>query len=267
MLLRLLKLDIRSTGRIMVVLYAAVLVLAAVSRVLSSFLDKTVGSVLIMFFAKAISVLFVVAVVACIVMTFVLMLIRFYKNFLTDEGYLMFTLPVTTGQLIWSKLLVAVLWVIVSAAVGILASFILTVGTDAQSIIFDLDLHELFEGFTGGQTTVIVVLLVALVFLYAAYTYLRCYAFMAVGQSFGSRKLLLSVVFYIAFGIAESICLTLVARPLLNTSTLEKLFTTEIEPFHAVLTTLGGFCGVYFVLCALYFIVTYFFFHKKLNLQ
>ena len=37
MLLRLLKQDVRATGRIMVVLYAAVLVLAAVSRVLSSF--------------------------------------------------------------------------------------------------------------------------------------------------------------------------------------------------------------------------------------
>lgn len=267
MLLRLLKQDIRSTGRIMVVLYAAVLVLAAVSRVLSSFLDETVGSVLIMFFARAISVLFVVAVVACIVMTLVMMLIRFYRNFLTDEGYLMFTLPVTTGQLIWSKLLVAVLWVLVSAAVGILASFVLTVGTDAQSIIFDVDFQEMFEGFTGGQTAVIVALLAALVLLFTAYTYLRCYAAMAVGQSFGSRKLLLSVVFYIAFGIAESICLTIVARPLMNSSSLEKLFTMEIEPFRVVLTTLGGFCGVYLVLCTIYFVVTYFFFHKKLNLQ
>ena len=267
MLLRLLKQDIRSTGRIMVVLYAAVLVLAAVSRLLSSFLDETVGSVLIMFFARAISVLFVVAVAACIVMTFVLMLIRFYKNFLTDEGYLMFTLPVTTGQLIWSKLLVAVLWVIVSAAVGILASFILTVGTDAQGIIFDIDFKTLFEGFTGGQSAVIVALIVIFLLLYVSYTYLRVYAAMAVGQSFGSRKLLLSVVFYIAFGIAESICLTLIARPLLNTDTLEKLFTSNIEPFNAVLTTLGGFCGVYFVLCAIYYIVTYFFFRKKQNLQ
>ena len=33
---------------------------------------------------------------------------RFYKNLLGDEGYLMFTLPVTVAQHIWSKVIVAV---------------------------------------------------------------------------------------------------------------------------------------------------------------
>ena len=265
MLLRLLKQDIRSTGRVMVVLYAAILVLAAVSRVLSSFMDETVGNVLIMVFSRVISVLFVIAVVACVVMAFVLMIIRFYKNFLTDEGYLMFTLPVTTGQLIWSKLLVSVLWVVVSAAVGVLASFIL--GTDAQDIIFGVNLKEILRGFTGGQSAVVVTLVVTLALLYAAYTYLRCYAAMAVGQSFGSRKLLLSVVFYIAFGIAESILTTVIVRPLLNTDTLGKLFTADVEPFNAVLSALGAFNGFYLVLCVIYFVVTYLFFRRKLNLQ
>ena len=266
MLLRLLKQDIRSTGRIMAVLYAAVLVLAAVSRVLTSFVDETVASVLIMVFSRLISILFVIAVVACVVMTFVLMIIRFYKNFLTDEGYLMFTLPVTTGQLIWSKLLVAVFWVIVSAAVGVLASFILTVGTDAQDVIFGIDFSELFRGFTGGQTALVVVLTATLVLLYAGYTYLRCYAAMAVGQSFGSRKLLLSVVFYIAFGIAESILTTALASPLLNTKAFENIMFNA-EPFDVVLRFLGGANVLYLVLCAIYFAVTYLFFRKKLNLQ
>ena len=266
MLLRLLKQDIRSTGRIMVVLYAAVLVLAAVSRLLSSFMDKTVGSILIMIFSRVISVLFVVAVVACVAMTFVLMIIRFYKNFLTDEGYLMFTLPVTTGQLIWSKLLVAVLWVLVSAGVGVLASYILTAGTDAQSIIFDIDFQELFEGFVPGEITVIVLLFIATVLSYICYTYLRCYASMAVGQSFGSRKLLLSVVFYIAFGIAEDIISTSLLRPILNPDALENI-ATQMEPFRVVTGFFGALCAFYFALCVIYFVVTYLFFRKKLNLQ
>lgn len=36
--------------------------------------------------------------------------VRFYKNLYTDEGYLMHTLPVTTRQLIVSKLLISALW-------------------------------------------------------------------------------------------------------------------------------------------------------------
>ena len=38
----------------------------------------------------------------------IIILIRFYKNFFTDEGYLTFTLPVKTGSLINSKLIMSV---------------------------------------------------------------------------------------------------------------------------------------------------------------
>ena len=37
-----------------------------------------------------------------------IILVRFYKNFFTDEGYLTFTLPVKTGSLINSKLIMSV---------------------------------------------------------------------------------------------------------------------------------------------------------------
>lgn len=266
MLLRLLKHDLRSTARIMVVLYAAVLVLGAVSRLLGAFVDETVGSILIMVFSRLISVLFVIAIVACIVMSFVLMIIRFYKNYLTDEGYLMFTLPVTTGQLIWSKLLVSVFWVIVSAGVGLLVSFIMSVGTDAQDVIFKMDFKSLFEGFTGGQSTLIVFMLIAGALFYVAYTYLRCYAAMAIGQSFGNHKLLLSVVFYIAFGIVEQILTFVIVNPLLTTDKLSDVFMNA-EPFPVVSTVLGSMDGYYLLLCVAYFLVTYLFFRKKLNLQ
>lgn len=266
MLLRLLKQDIRSTARIMVVLYAAVLVLGAVSRLLSSFVDETVGSILIMVFSRFITILFIIAVVACVVMSFVLMVIRFYKNFLTDEGYLMFTLPVTTGQLIWSKLLVSVFWVIVSAAVGVLTAFIMSVGTDAQDIIFDIDFKALFEGFTGGQTTAVIIMFVALLLFYAAYIYLRCYAAMAIGQSFGNHKLLLSVAFYIGFGIVEEIISIAILSPLLTTDKLNDIFMNA-EPFSVVASFFGALDGYYLVLCVAYFVVTYLFFRKKLNLQ
>lgn len=38
----------------------------------------------------------------------IIILVRFYKNFFTDEGYLTFTLPVKTGSLINSKLIMSV---------------------------------------------------------------------------------------------------------------------------------------------------------------
>lgn len=40
--------------------------------------------------------------------------VRFYKNLFTDEGYLMFTLPVKASGLLLSKTFVAVLWKLIS---------------------------------------------------------------------------------------------------------------------------------------------------------
>lgn len=45
---------------------------------------------------------------AFVILSEIIILVRFYKNFFTDEGYLTFTLPVKTGSLINSKLIMSV---------------------------------------------------------------------------------------------------------------------------------------------------------------
>ena len=45
---------------------------------------------------------------AFMILSEIIILVRFYKNFFTDEGYLTFTLPVKTGSLISSKLIMSV---------------------------------------------------------------------------------------------------------------------------------------------------------------
>lgn len=47
--------------------------------------------------------------------------IRFYKNMYTDEGYLTHTLPVTSHQLLWSKMIPMAAWNVI-ATIGILIS-------------------------------------------------------------------------------------------------------------------------------------------------
>ena len=100
MLRKLLKHEFRATARIMLPLFG-LLVLASVGANLSirGMLDSdstflsTLGTILIM--------LFTVAIVAVGIMAFILMINRFYKNLLQDEGYVMMTLPVSIHQQIW----------------------------------------------------------------------------------------------------------------------------------------------------------------------
>jgi len=68
--------------------------------------------------AMATVALFLIALIALII-TFVGVIANFYKTLYGQQGYLSFTLPVTSGQLLAAKAIVAFLWMIVSYAVSI----------------------------------------------------------------------------------------------------------------------------------------------------
>ncbi len=71
--------------------------------------------------------------------------IRFYKNLFTDEGYLMFTLPVKPSSLLLSKALVAALWRIIS--VLFMALSIFGIASVATVYLGDMSIVEFFEEF------------------------------------------------------------------------------------------------------------------------
>ncbi len=50
---------------------------------------------------------FGIAIVGVSVMSVVLMVNRFRSNLLSDEGYVMFSLPVSVHELVWSKIIVS----------------------------------------------------------------------------------------------------------------------------------------------------------------
>lgn len=64
-------------------------------------------------------VLVVLSYTAFSLVSVILVFVRFYKNFFTDEGYLTFTLPVRRSQLLNSKLIMSVTTMIITGAVCI----------------------------------------------------------------------------------------------------------------------------------------------------
>jgi hypothetical protein len=61
-------------------------------------------------FSSLFSMLSIFGILASMSVTLILVYLRFYKNFFTDEGYLTFTLPVSRRQLLLSKTLSAFIW-------------------------------------------------------------------------------------------------------------------------------------------------------------
>lgn len=139
MLKQLLKYEFKATGRVYGGLYLALAVLSVLLGV--SFRGETIhlenaGQVTLLLILA-----YVLVLVAIAVLCIVTMIQRFYQNLLGREGYLMHTLPVTESQLILSKLLSTMVWVLCSGLVGIVCTLLMfgiAVSFDLKMLNLDL---------------------------------------------------------------------------------------------------------------------------------
>lgn len=267
MLSKLLKYEFRATGRIMLPVYALLLVTAGGTSVTGSLMGRYPESTVLSIFQTLFMTLFAFTTFGVLLLTLVLMVYRFYKNLMTDEGYLMFTLPVSRSQLIWSKLIVSMVWGILSA---VLAALMWTMelsvvgGENLFAGIFR-GLRTLVESLSGNVTGCIVGLVVLLLAAELA-SYLRFYAAISLGHSFSNHKVLLSVVFYIGFGIVTQTIGSIFASVGIQININPDLWTNL--PVVQVFSSLAwAAAGVSALLGAAYYVLTLLMLKKRLNLQ
>lgn len=113
MLGKLLKYELKATSRVFIPLYIAILVVSIVNGLslnLEIFNIQGLATIILM-------CLFI----SLFVITIVVTIQRFNKNLLKDEGYLMFTLPVSSKHLILSKYLTSLIWTFLSFVVAFLS--------------------------------------------------------------------------------------------------------------------------------------------------
>lgn len=208
------------------------------------------------------------------VLTQVLLFIRFYRNFFTDEGYLTFTLPVKRETLLNSKVLAGFIAMAAAAAVCAL-NF---------SIIFAIPQYEVFrsgEFFSGIKEglreipdhlvgPLIVMGIEALVL--AALVLLLSVLFLYCCITFGSMlvkkgKLFASIGMY--YGIGSSIISAMQLILILSVGSI----TVWMEPISEwqapTIVTLILLGGILFLaaLCALVYAFTHWMLGRKLNLS
>ena len=267
MLGKLIKHEFRATGRILLPVYLVMLLTAALVRGFQVLTEQTAGE-----FMRALAVLSVLLFSAAVfggsILAFVLMIYRFYKNLMTDEGYLMFTLPVTTGQLIWSKMIVSAVWLLATAAMDVLSMFISVFDSAAWRDIFQLPglLWQQLREY-AGNLGLIPAELVVLVLLAALVCFLKFYAAIALGH----RKMLLSVAFFAAFSVAEQIAVSAgligFASVGIPRSWLRGAVGTMDYYAASAQLALGGAILAVVLYGAVYYAVTYLSLKKRLNLQ
>ena len=255
MLSKLLRHEFRATGRIMLPVYALLLVSCGgctlFGRLLGRYPESTVLSVVQTVFAT----LFGVTTFGMLLLTLVLMVYRFYKNLMTDEGYLMFTLPVSRSQLVLSTVLAALAWMAEISVVG-------------RENVFSLIAQGLrsLRQHLSGNLTGCAAALVVLCLVSCLVSFLKFYAAISLGHSFSNHKVLLSVVFYIGFGIVTQTIGTIFASVGIQIDISPDFWSSL--PVTQVFSSLAwAAAGVSALLGAAYYVLTLLMLKKRLNLQ
>ena len=199
MLTKLIKQEFRATARVMIPMYLVMLALAVGARFFTDDLGD-LGDLL-----KALCAL---AVLACILVNVAAMILRFKQNLLGDEGYLMFTLPVTVHQHLWAKLVAAVAWFAATLAISLGSLCILadstafTIGAGGIQVGIPLvSVHGVAVAFPDNGLFLLE--LAVLGFVAGCTLCLQFYAALAAGYSFSSHKMALSVVWFVLLSLAH----------------------------------------------------------------
>lgn len=201
MLRKLLKHEFRATGRIMLPLFLILLATSVGANFSTRGMLETDNK-----FLNILGVLlvmaFVIAIVGVCVMSMVVMVQRFYKNLLQDEGYVMMTLPVSVHQQVWSKLIVSAVWFALTVVVVCLACLVMAfdVGFIQQ---LDEGFRELFQeifqhitAYSAINGTALMVEFLVMCFVGCCAMCLQFYASLAIGHSFANHKMAWSVLWF-----------------------------------------------------------------------
>lgn len=274
MLRKLLKHEFRATGRVMLPMYLILLVTAVGSNLAGrGMLDRQ--SDILNILGVLIVMAFGIAICGALVMSFVLMIQRFYKNLLQDEGYLMFTLPASVHQHVWSKLIVSAVWFAATILAIIAASLVVAYDVSFLREFFDV-LRWFFEGLQKlkiSETlnlTAYLAEFAVLLFLSLAAFALQFYAALAAGHSRANHKMVWSVAWFFGFQFALQFLGSLLMITLDHLGVpnflnhLSVHWTSAESAIHAGLLMA---IGVVILYGAIFYAVTTFFLKKHLNLE
>ena len=277
MLGKLIKHETRATSRIFLPLYGALLILTIFTK-----LVMAIGAP--DFFSEAASnnsnvaeiilgisfTLYFVLIVGICVMTLVMIIQRFYKNLFTDEGYLMFSLPVKTWELVLSKLLVGLIWSAVCTLMIVISFFILSLGSFTMMDLtqgISMAYTEFYSTF-GTSLNVLIFEIMMLIVVSTISSILMIYVSIAIGQLFNQHRIVASfgayIVITIALQIIGSILMAIFALGNLDAVISQGQDGEAMQMIHLLING-STLCNV--ILCVGFYFATQYIMKNRLNLE
>ncbi len=200
------------------------------------------------------------------VTTLVIIIQRFSKNLLGDEGYLMFTLPVTTHHLISSKLIVATVYSILAGLVAFLSFLIIAFSSSTIEIVYFIDMAQMFFQTYGFDSFTLLIIGIIFSISSTFMGILVVYTSISLGHLANKHRSALAVV---SFLVIQSIInfISNITGLILGDSSYNlfaRAFNNEVA---IAAVTLMILTAITIILSFIFYIITYLILDKKLNLE
>lgn len=272
---RLIKYELRSSIKLMGVIWAALIVTSFLFSISSNFMgnlmrSSSIASTLINLFQGITGMLYIAVFIATAAASVVIIIMRFYKGLLSDEGYLMHTLPVKPWQLITAKGVSALIIVCASVIVSILSIMVLAGTGSFGAIVEFCDLiREMFR--EEPKVILVAAELIVLVILSLLKSIYQIYASLSIGQLAGKYRILLSLGAYVGINIVITVLTVLIMMLLDVTGALSGWSSVSLNTVNDMLnagqTVLGFAAAVTVIQLAAFHVITERILSLRLNLQ
>lgn len=150
---------------------------------------------------------FVIALVAVNLIARIFLIVRYYKNLYTAEGYLTFTLPATTTEIISAKILTGILWngLTLLLTVGAVALTVSGFAISSSELAELADLpSDFFSAFSIDETQILPLLIFT--YVVSALTSILMYYFcITVGQLWAKHKIIGAILCYVVIAFINRI--------------------------------------------------------------
>ena len=267
MVRKLIKYDFASYLRLLLPVQLILLGIAGLNRVVQIF-EEADSTIYRTVFTSSI-VLYVIAIIVCLLLTLIVAIVRFYQGMYTNEGYLSHTLPVTPTQHIFSKMIVSMIFLLGSLFAIFLSVCIATLG-DVNIELWKAGFFLLGEAFDVFRANMVfyIIEFILLALCVSAMTLMKLYFCISVGQLAKKKKVLLAFGVYFGlyfiqqvFGTIMIIIVTVNSEFVENI--METIAATKTVFFHI---SLCGGIMYSLIIGAVYFFITRWIMSKKLNL-
>ena len=211
---------------------------------------------------------YIISLVACLVCPFVFAIVRFYRNLFSGEGYLTFTLPVTTGQHLWVKLTVAVMTELVTLIAAAISVILVTFGEVTVEIGKAIAyLYKLCVQNWGAHLPMYTVeAILGIVAIFTVET-LLFYCCICIGQQARKNRILAAVGAYFGFYVVKQVLgtIVLIIGTFIDWDPLLLWFTEH--PFATIHICLCGGIVIEALLGVLFFVISHWLTSHRLNLE